>query len=203
MPRYVIHIGPHKTGTTYLQNAFTLLRPRLSARGILYPEQWGGEAGHHDLAERLGAGEKTSLQTAFDQLNRSGADVILLSSETFSHLNDAEAGLLHDLLTGEPAIVVFYCRRWSELIPSNWGQDVRQGSQLTFPAYAFSHLADPWASAVVNFDQVLTRYAGIFGIGSLRLVSYNGVLEAGGDLLDHFCRNFLAWHNPPLSVLGG
>jgi hypothetical protein len=198
----VIHIGPHKTGTTYLQHAFTRLRPGLAARGILWPEQWGGDFGHYDLAQRLTAGEDGSLHAAFDALRRSGCDIILLSSEIFADIGDVAVARLLALLAGDPATVVFYCRRWSELIPSGWGQDVRHGSVLTLPAYAYSHLIDPWASALVNFDQVLARYAGIFGIGALRLVSYNGVMESGEDLLKHFCREFLAWNDPPPVDLG-
>lgn len=109
MPRYVIHVGPHKTGTTYLQHAFTKLRSRFAARGIEYPGEWGGIHGHHQLANALGT--DASLRTAFDRLNRSGAETILLSSESFAYSTDADVEALHDLLAGEPAIVVFYCRR--------------------------------------------------------------------------------------------
>src|SRR6185312_4862270 len=38
-PRYVIHIGPHKTGTTYLQHAFAKTQKELLAEGIYYPDK--------------------------------------------------------------------------------------------------------------------------------------------------------------------
>jgi hypothetical protein len=202
VPRYVIHIGPHKTGTTYLQHAFTRLRPELTARGITYPGQWGSEFGHHALAERLTTGEDPSLSGVFSQFNRSTSETILLSSETFSYADEASVRRLHALLSGEPAIVVFYCRRWSELIPSSWGQGVRHGSLLTFPPHAFSHLADPWSSELINFDHVLARWAAVFGGGSLRVASYNAVMETNEDLLTHFCRHFLGWPDPPPNDLG-
>ena len=202
MPRYVIHIGPHKTGTTYLQHAFTRSRPALEARGIVYPGQWGSEFGHHDLARRLAAGEDPSLPGIFSKLNRSGAETILLSSESFSYADDASVRRLHALLGGEPAIIVFYCRRWSELIQSSWGQGVRHGSLLTFPSHAFSHLSDPWSSELVNFDHVLARWGAVFGGGSLRVASYSAVMETNEDLLTHFCRHFLAWPDPTPNDLG-
>jgi hypothetical protein len=63
--RYVIHIGLHKTGTTYLQHAFSRLHAQLAARGICYPG-WGGVHGHYLLTEvlaRVGA----AMQPAFDK----------------------------------------------------------------------------------------------------------------------------------------
>jgi hypothetical protein len=195
LPRYLIHIGPHKTGTTYLQHAFTRLRPALAARGTLYPDMWGDMHGHHRLAARLAAGSE--LPAAFDQLNRLGADTILLSSETFAYSGDADVRRLHALLAGEPATVVFYCRRWSELIPSCWRESVKHGSLMTLPEFALSCLGDPMASEYVNFEHVLGRYAAVFGPGALRIVSYNSVLEGGTDLLTHFCQHFLSWPNPP------
>jgi hypothetical protein len=203
VPRYLIHIGPHKTGTTYLQHAFTRLRPALAARGILYPHQWGnGEHGHHDLPPALAQPDDGSLPAAFAVFNRSGAHTVLLSSETFTYASDADVGRLHALLAGEPATVVFYARRWSELIPSCWRESVKHGSLVTLPEYVLACLADPTVSPIVNFCHVLDRYAAVFGAGSIRIVSYNGVLEAGEDLLTHFCRAFLSWPDPPATGLG-
>ena len=203
MPRYLIHIGPHKTGTTYLQHAFTRLRAALAARGVLYPHRWGnGEHGHHDLPSALGQPDDGSLPAVFGAFNRSGVDTVLLSSETFTYSGDAEVRRLHTLLAGEPATVVFYGRRWSELIPSCWRESVKHGSLVTMPEYVLTCLGDPTASPIVNFCHILDRFAAVFGSGSIRIVSYNGVLEAGEDLLSHFCRNFLSWSDPPPTGFG-
>jgi hypothetical protein len=199
LPGYLIHIGPHKTGTTYLQHAFTRLRPELAARGICYPPQWGGDHGHHQLAEQISARDDAALEAEFARLNHSSAETILLSSETLSYFGDNDVRRLHALLGGNPATVVFYCRRWSELIPSSWREMVKHGSLMTMPEFVLSCLADPAASPLVNFAHVLGRYAAVFGPANLRLVSYNGVLEASQDLMTHFCRSFLAWPNPPSS----
>jgi hypothetical protein len=197
VPQYLIHIGPFQTGTTYLQHAFTQLRPQLAARGINYPGAWGGPHGHHTLAAALADDDDASPVEGFAALNRSAADTIILSSEEFSKMGDAAVRRLHALLGGAPATVVFYCRRWSELIPSLWREAVKHGSLTTFPEYLVSCLADPLSAEELNFDHVLTRYASVFGPRALRLVSYNGVLEAQMDLLTHFCQHFLNWPNPP------
>jgi len=199
----VIHIGPHKTGTTYLQHAFTRLRPELEARGTLYPQAWGsGEHGHHDLPTVLAQVDDTSLPEAFEALNRSCANTILLSSETFSYSSDADVRRLHSLMAGEPVTVVFYCRRWSELLPSCWRESVKHGSVNTMPEYVLECLGDPTASSIVNFCQILDRYAAVFGAEAIKVASYNSIMEAGEDLLTHFCRSFLSWDDPPPTELG-
>ena len=39
MARVILHIGPHKTGTTLLQQRFVALREPLGAAGIVSPER--------------------------------------------------------------------------------------------------------------------------------------------------------------------
>ncbi len=54
--RLVLHVGPHKTATTYMQTNFARLRLRLAQAGWIYPDAVGIQAGipeaHHDLAYR-------------------------------------------------------------------------------------------------------------------------------------------------------
>ncbi|WP_428487918.1 hypothetical protein [Rhodopila sp.] len=174
----------------------------MASRGINYPDLWGSYGGHHDLAMALASGTDGALSTMFSEFNHAGAETILLSSETLSYANDAEIRRLHGLLSGQPTTIVFYCRRWSELIPSCWHEMVKQGSFRTLPEFALSCLQDPWTCPTLNFELVLARYAAVFGHDSLRIVSYNGVLETDDDLLTHFCRHFLNWPDPPSPGLG-
>ena len=197
MPRYLIHIGPHKTGTTYLQQSFDRLRAQFAIRGVCYPDTWGGPHGHPRLFDQLRANNEAAEKPAFDELNRAAWDTVLLSSEFFSYFTDDEVRCLRALLDGHPATIVFYCRRWSQLIPSGWREMLKHGWLETLTDYGMSCLADPAASELLNFDLVLHRYADVFGAASLRIVSYNSVLESGDDLLPHFCRHFLNWSQVP------
>jgi len=88
-----IHIGTHKTGTTALQQFFTLNRPVLKNNGIDYPAVVDAGDGHHRLAWSLLKEEgrpcqwdiknlKSSKQEWSQALKNAGSRV-LLSSETF------------------------------------------------------------------------------------------------------------------------
>lgn len=203
MTRYVVHIGPHKTGTSYLQESFTRLQPLLAARGICYPDTWGNARGHHLIGERLARGELDVLQQEFDDLAATtSCHTVLLSSETLAHCGEAKVPVLRQLLRGADTTIVFYFRRWSELVPSLWREIVKHGSLDALPEFVLKCLQNPPEMDIVNFGIVLDRYASAFGINNLRTASYNALLEDGQDLLTHFCANFLDWPDPPPTGLG-
>jgi hypothetical protein len=199
MPRYLIHIGPHKTGSSYLQSAFQALRPHLHSRGVWYPEQWQGEdrLGHHRLAQRLRAGWDDGLVEEFAALNSSNHETILLSAEDLSDLKAEEVATLKGLMGASPVRIVFYCRRWSEVIPSGWQELVKHGNRSTFLEFLSSHLANPNGAHVINYSRTLRRYAESFRLSEMSLVSYSNIVDGGGDIFANFCASFLSWMDPP------
>jgi hypothetical protein len=151
MPRYVLHVGPQKTGTTYLQSAFAEFRFQLKARGIEYPRFWGAAGGQYPLVERIRAGIDLKLRAEFADLNASDADIVLLSSENFVTLDDDALRSLRRRMGGAPVTVVFYCRRVSEVVRSAWQEVIKHGECMTFPDYVARYLLNPTISTVVNY----------------------------------------------------
>lgn len=198
MPRYVLHIGPQKTGTTYLQSAFAEFNLQLKVRGIEYPHYWGGAGGQYPLVERIRSRVDDKLHTEFADLNASDAEIVLLSSENFGTLDDDALRALRDLMNGAPIIVVFYCRRVSEVVRSAWQEVIKHGECMAFPDYVARYVLNPTISPIVNSCLMIDRFAAIFGSESIRLVSYNHVMESGSDLFTHFCELFLGWPEAPL-----
>lgn len=89
MPRLVLHVGPHKTGSTSIQSACAANRDRLRRDGVLYPSFPGATFvdSHSDAAFLLGGRERefdTWLLAAWRQAGAEGCDMLLLSSEEFS-----------------------------------------------------------------------------------------------------------------------
>ena len=52
----LLHIGPHKTGTTALQSGAASRRPQLAAEGVTYPLHKGKD--HHSAAAMAAGGRK-------------------------------------------------------------------------------------------------------------------------------------------------
>jgi hypothetical protein len=200
MPRYVIHIGPHKTGSSYLQVLFRQFAPLLLERGVLYPGEWlGDEApGHFLLARRLRSGTDPGLADEFQRLNASPCHTILLSSEDLCSLTVEQIATLRAYLGEQPAIVVYYCRSWLQLLPSSWQESVKHGQSVTLPEFMAGNLMNPFGSHLINYAVRLDRVEQIFGKDNIFLVSYNNIVDRGGDLGGHFLGEFLSWRDAPV-----
>jgi len=93
IPSFLIHVGPHKTGTTSIQEALHQGRAKLATRGIWYPPsiaQAHFPHQHADLAFLLDEGYyeavgKYLAETAAEAKKRN-ARLVLLSSEAFYSL---------------------------------------------------------------------------------------------------------------------
>jgi hypothetical protein len=200
MPRYIIHIGPHKTGSTYLQVLFHKLSPQLRARGIHYPLQWVDERtpGHSLLFQRLRTGNDPALADEFLELNASDSEIVLISSEDLAGLSLDQIELLKSYLKGQPASVIFYCRRWLDLLPSAWQENVKHGQSTDLPEFLATNFMNPFASNVINYGVRLDRFEQAFGIENMFLASYSNIMDQGGDLGEHFFRVFLSWPDAPV-----
>jgi hypothetical protein len=106
-------------------------------------------------------------------------------------------------MRGHPVTVVFYCRRWSELLPSLWQERVKHGHDETFPEFHSVNAGDPFESPVMNFARRLDIYADVFGRENINLVSYSNVCDDGVDLAEHFFDRFLPDHRSLIDGLPG
>jgi hypothetical protein len=196
MPDFVIHIGPHKTGTTYLQLSFKANRLALQTRGIIHPAVWDYAAGnpsHLPLAQKLKAGDRDGLAPDFATLLASGARKILLSAEDLSNLDVPAVTLLQSLLAGSAVTFVFYVRRWSELLPSSWQESVKQGQVWTLPDYMLLALQNVTQSRLLNFERKIAPFTEVFGDAALHVVSYSELRDRDIDMFTHFAEHFLDW----------
>jgi hypothetical protein len=204
MPRYLIHVGPHKTGTTYLQLRFDAARERLRKAGVAYPGEWSsaeGEPSHRKLVVGLREAHVAQLRSQFEAIERTDPDYVLISAEGLNHLQQPALELLKTLIGGHPVTVLFYCRRWSELLPSRWQEEVKHGHDETFPEFLSIHAIDPFESSVLNFARRLDIYSNVFGRENIKVVSYSNLCDAGIDLAEHFFAAFLPQHRSLLDGL--
>ena len=171
MPRFILHVGPHKTGTSYLQEAFVRTRPLLAGRGVLYPATWGRIA-HHGLPELLRSGADARLARQFAELGMAGYPTVLISVEGLATLPRAAIERLRALIGPDnPVRVVFYARSWADRLPSHWKQATREGGTQSLPEYLYQRVAQPSGSLLVNFGAGLRACAEVFGPEALAVSS--------------------------------
>ncbi len=196
MPKYVIHIGPPKTASSYLQSMLYRCREALLANGIVYPDNWWtrpGEHTHDPIVRLLREGRHAEINATLSQINSTGCRTVVLSCEDFDDLTPQQFEELRDAIGNNPIDIVYYCRRWCERIPSAWKQAVSTGLFPTFPEYYLASIRHAQFSGAINSSLVWANIARIFGRGSLKLVSYNNLRDQNIDLFQHFAEQFLAW----------
>ncbi len=202
MRRVVLHIGPHKTGTTYLQRVFQALRPALAADGIAFPAGWSqsdDQPGHVKLYEALNAGDVANPKTAFDAI---AADDVLISAEDLSYLHESQLVQLRTVLGDAAVRVVFYSRRWSEILPSVWQERIKHGFSETLTQFLTAATRNPGGLDFIDSGRILDRYATVFGRENIRIVSYSALTDTGTDIAEHFLSSFLPRLRTPATQAG-
>ncbi len=199
--RIVLHVGPHKTGSTYLQSRLRDSRIALAAAGWAYPDFGMLHFAHHGICEWLmgtpGAPGEVNDASLRDMVARH--EHVLLSSEDFVHLNAAQLARLRAALGDAHVAIVYFVRSAVDVWPSHWQELVRHGRDETLLEYLAVHAGwspvfDP---AVMNPIVQADKFARAFGRESLLLVCYDNIARAGGDLFRFFWSDVLGIAAPP------
>ena len=194
-PKFIVHIGPPKTGTSSLQEALSQNRDQLLDQGYDYPA-FGRHPdmpqlpGHHGIAQSLQQGAlPAGFQAWLSQL--SGDHRVILSSENFAHVPTTGVQLLVQALGAENVEIIYYVRRWEQLLPSVWQELVKHGHSQSYLEFLNHQTSAPMASVYLNYMNVLDRWAAETGLNNLRIFSYDNLRSEGGDIVQHFCTQVL------------
>ena len=217
-PRYIVHIGPMKTASTYLQQSLTAARHDLLQHGICYPQEFISESNkfmhmpiHHALARKRGE----ELRPQFEKLNAAGHKVIVLSCEHFIFLKPEAMRTLKDITGAQDYQVVYTARRWSDRASSLWNQALFMGSPDTLPEFYLSLLAgqapkyypkwmaEQGAAADLDYSISWRLVEEVFGRAALRIFPYSTIMDRGEDVFEAFCRDVLGLAQAPTTDLAG
>lgn len=174
----LLHIGPHKTGTTAVQGAFAAADDRLAEYGIRY---FGEVPGVRHLRAALAVtGRRALLGEAqpdltnwtrlVDEVDGAGADRVLISSEFFADADDTTAERVVRELGDERVHVVVTLRPLARIVASQWQQYVQNGLRTSYEAWLEGMLRKPpYTSPTPSFwqrhrhDELIARWAGAAG----------------------------------------
>ncbi|GAA2757794.1 hypothetical protein GCM10009872_31540 [Actinopolymorpha rutila] len=172
----LLHIGPHKTGTTAVQAALFEIRDQLAERGIYYPS-YDRHPMHAVLAvtgRHSMMGDDPPKGRHWDRLlaEVTAADdqTGVISSEFFSEAApDAIARIVEDL-GGERVHVVVTLRPLVKILPSQWQQYVQNGQRTTYENWLHHMLrVPPYEQPNPSFwrrhrhDRLIERWVDVVG----------------------------------------
>lgn len=152
--RVFLHIGLHKTGTTYLQNILRANRVQLADQGVLYPGGEGQPAqvfAAWDLLGRRPRGAADARITGawaatVDLVNNSDQPTSLLSDEHLSLATSRQARTAVAAFDGAEVHVVVTARDLARVLVSSWQEQVKNRGAWTWAQFAGA-VHDPQGAA--------------------------------------------------------
>ncbi|GAB5376924.1 MAG: hypothetical protein AcusKO_33860 [Acuticoccus sp.] len=158
--QFFFHIGPHKTGTTALQNYFLDRYGSHAPTAVWYPAPQRLGPGHADIAERLLPQHKRGanpLTDIVETASAAGTSSLIISSENFSAfpqcLDDYKAAL-----DGHPVTLVSTQNSLIHRAASRWQEWVKGGTHKAFEKSLDRILASPGFQV-----DLIERYASHLG----------------------------------------
>lgn len=179
----LVHIGPHKTGTTALQGALFDAKERLAAHGVEFP---GDD--RHPMHAALAVTARPSMmgdaepderhwRKLVDQVNATGDRTAVISSEFFSEADEPAIGRIVGELGGERVHVVVTLRPLAKIMPSQWQQYVQNGLRMGYEDWLDHMLRKaPYEKPNPSFwwrhrhDRLVERWAAAVGAENLTVV---------------------------------
>ena len=181
----LLHIGPHKTGTSAVQGAFHLARERLAEYGVVY-----AGTGRQPMRPALAVtgrpamlGEARPEMAHWDKLvqdiRAAGDQRVLISSEFFADGDDEAARRVVAGLGGLRVHVVVTLRPLASVMPSQWQQFVQNGMCMPYLEYLDRILRRPdlptprfWLRH--RHDKLIARWVAAAGAPNVTVIVVDG-----------------------------
>ncbi|KUN72962.1 hypothetical protein AQJ46_10850 [Streptomyces canus] len=180
----LLHIGPHKTGTTAIQGALFAVRDLLPEHGVVFPAH-----SRHPMEAALAACARPAMigDTAptekhwtrlLEQVEATGGKTSVISSEFFADAEgDDTIARIVEQLGGERVHGLVTLRPLAKILPSQWQQYVQNGLRMGYDNWLTHMLRKaPYEQPTPSFwrrhrhDRLVERWARAVGAERITVV---------------------------------
>ncbi len=201
--RVYLHIGLHKTGTTYLQNVLRANREHCRAQGVEFPGGDGQPQQMRALSDLTGRRPRGSddrrIEGQWDALlaalHASELPAALLSDERLSISSVRQARGLIQAFPESDVHVIVTARDLARVTPSAWQEEIKNGATWTWQQFVDS-LTDPtqvnrspargyWQRQ--DLPRICAIWAAQLPPGRLHVVTVPPSGSSPNALLERFC----------------
>jgi hypothetical protein len=167
----LLHIGPHKTGSTTLQLAFHRNRSRLREQGVHYagsktqPMTAAMIASSGQMLPTLAPEAAAAWDDLVDEVHGTDSDRTVISSEFFCEADAAHAARILERLGPDQTQVVITLRPLARILASQWQQFVQNRLATSYPTWLSDVLSDFATTQTPSFwkrhrhDELVRRWA--------------------------------------------
>ena len=206
--RLYLHIGPHKTATSFLQGSFAASPDALGKLDLLYPTTGRNYGGHFNLSWALKDPDFKDLPLedlpiwaeVMAEIDASPHPAALISAETFGWgVSPDRLAVLHQRYDVR---VIFYLRSPDSHLESFYNQIVKDFG--TKEHRTLEHYATEEALGILDTSKILAPWAEMFGRKAINLRLFGKAYLPDGILAD-FLRTlgYASWPDfaPPDSMV--
>jgi hypothetical protein len=179
----VLHIGPHKTGTTAIQTALYDARKIVREHGT----QYAGPGRQPYLAALYATGhlgrrgdptpEARHWKALIREVGRASGRRVVISSERFATATDEAIPRILDDLGRDRVHVIVTLRPLAKILPSQWQQYVQNGLRLTYSEW-LDHVFEgqPYTQPTPDFwvrhshGELVRRWADAVGVDNITVI---------------------------------
>lgn len=184
LKKLYLHIGPHKTASTYIQKVFHKNIDTLEKVGIIYPLfDTDHMYGQHSLVDDIRFRKKLILENKVEYINQLNKD-IFLSSENFVNLNFDDIKYFSSFLKNFDVEIIFLKRKIDDLLVSLWQERIKHGGKDSWVMFLFHHMNEPVRSKAINPCRVLDLYADVFHKEKIKIIDFDYAIESKVDICD-------------------
>lgn len=188
MDKLILHIGPHKTGSTYIQKSFYDNADVLAKQGIYYPTvDWVVQDGHH-FGHSIAAKDENfeSFVNYINSFDGKGQfKSLLISSENFDRWSKDQVRKFRSEVN-VPIVLVYFYREPLGMMYSHWQERVKFGYERLFANFIIDHISDPFNSRILNPGIILQNWCKNDVEESPVLIDYDSVIKNGGNIVHKF-----------------
>jgi hypothetical protein len=185
--KVILHIGPHKTGTTSIQAFLHRNSAALRKHGFFYPQTQEDGQNHHDLVRGLRdpstfLSTTKRIQELLKESESSGCHSVILSSEMFVE-HEVPIHLLKSIFIGWEVVVLAYIRRPDDHISASYAQLLRE-PECRRTQTIDEHPA-PYDS---SYQSVFPKWFPHFAPGEMVIAPFDPTQWLEGNLIADFCQ---------------
>ena len=194
MKTLYLHIGAHKTATTFLQRSLYLNSAQFAEHGIdTLPDLTVAKQGHHNIpfsymkwplrAESLSHEQYRAKFLA--RLHDSKMQSLILSSEYFEVLSREALNSLSADLADFNKVVIYWIRNQTQYLESFYLGTFKGGATASF---------DEWTKRAPkpgNYFRVLRWWSKDLPVRDIRIVIYDNLALAKADIFEYFAREIM------------
>lgn len=182
-PKVYVHIGPSKTGTTYIQDVFARLKDELPARGVCWPTDSSKGGYFLYLARALDANDEklvSLFRNNIDDCIEKGLTVII-SSEHFHFMKDLST--FYEFFKGYNTYIIAFHR---EMISWAYSSYTQQNKFEVSPVPFGEHMLEVASTMIMTNSSSsrpnVRKFEKMFGRKNMVFVDFDGAIAAGKDI---------------------